>query len=157
MGDLACQALDLQLKLHHESQLDSTERSNLQSAPTSSLFHISARSAVESLMNSANQDTDLQAIYSLPRAVSSRAFGERFERLSYVTVSRSSRSTLESTGQHCTTLQGIDIDEWYVHTMHLIICIELNARHQGSCTTSHICVQRRVVLGGKRFCCTRCD
>lgn len=112
MGDLACQALDLQLRLHRESQQDTSERANPQSGPTSSLFQISAWSIGKSLTDSVDQETDLKAIDSLPPAVFARAFGEQLERLDYIAVCRSSNNEIESVGQLSTTLKGIDIDDW---------------------------------------------
>lgn len=125
MGDLACQALELQLKLHRESQLDTAEQTNSQSGYSSSLFQISARSVGNSLVDSLDREMDLEAIDSLPPTVFSRAFGEKLEKLSYITVCRSSSNKIDSAGQLSAALQDINIEDWWAHVVLMTVRFQL--------------------------------
>lgn len=109
LGDLACQTLDLQLRLYHESQIDNAESGNLSS---SSLFQTAASSIGTSLTDAAYDDLDLAAIDSLPPAIFLRAFGQYLENLRYVTICAAVRTSARSDGQLGKALMDIDIDEW---------------------------------------------
>ena len=111
MGELASQALDLQLKLHKEAQEDLQERDAR--AEDFSLFDAAAAKIAGSIGN--DPDADLQAISSLPIHVLTRAFGETWERLSYpafCSVIAKVRPEPNKPKTTDTDVFSIDIDEW---------------------------------------------
>lgn len=124
LGELACLALDLQLKLYEEYLQDKEQRTLSQyNNPTgsgASLFETAAAKAVASIGGGGTEDldADLEAFTSLPSSVLVRAFGESWEHISYVTLCGLLRR-LENNPAHearppSRSLLDIDIDEWCV-------------------------------------------
>lgn len=125
LGELACLALDLQLKLYDERRQDAEQHARAQHSGNAigssgdSLFEAAASKIVTSIGDgdsNADIEADIKAVTSLPPAVLARAFGETWERIPYVTLSGllmklkndvNAPSNLESRG-----LLDIDVDEW---------------------------------------------
>ena len=109
MGELGCQALDLQLRLYEEAQRHSGGRSAR--AEDLSLFEAAAAKVAGSLGD--DPDADLQAIKALPMPVLTRAFGENWERLSYPALcSAKARAASQKSNFTASDVFSIDTDEW---------------------------------------------
>lgn len=109
MGELGCQVLDLQLKLHKEAQEDAKGRSTRTGGV--SLFEAAAAKIAGSLGD--DPDADLRAINALPLPVLVRAFGETWERLSYPALcSAQARAVFQKSNSPEANVFSMDIDEW---------------------------------------------
>lgn len=112
MGDLALNALEVQLQ-RHERHLRGLEAYRKQS--TNSFLHSSEAAKISQNVFD-NVEMDPEAFESIPLAVLKRALGDSCERLPYTALCRMKQTldNKEEEGDYSSYLKSIDIDEWYV-------------------------------------------
>lgn len=125
LGELACLALDLQLKLYDERLQDTQQGAGTQSGNSTgsgdTLFEAAATKVAASIGEgdtTSDLDSDIQAVASLPPSVLARAFGESWERIPYITLcSLLKRLKNDVNNDASISYKGlfdVDVDEWYV-------------------------------------------
>ncbi|KAF8319265.1 hypothetical protein DL93DRAFT_2164483 [Clavulina sp. PMI_390] len=114
VGDLACRALDSQIKRHEEATRDQELR-----VATSdlSLFESAAAKIANTLGD--DPEAELRAIDSLPLPIISRAFGEGWNRLPY-TAFCAARSKDFGNDAGPSPFQSVDIDEWILQNERVL-------------------------------------
>ncbi|KAF8320032.1 hypothetical protein DL93DRAFT_2164204 [Clavulina sp. PMI_390] len=114
MGDLACRALDSQIRNHEEATRDRELR---MATSDLSLFESAAAKIADSIGD--DLEADLIAIDSLPSALVARAFGEGWDRLPYTAFCVTKTKDSEHQSQ-LSSFQAIDVDEWILRNERVL-------------------------------------
>ncbi|KAF8319266.1 hypothetical protein DL93DRAFT_2094740 [Clavulina sp. PMI_390] len=114
VGDLACRALDSQIKKHEEAMREQELR-----VATSDLSLFESAAAKIANILGDDPEAELRAIDSLPLPIISRAFGEGWDRLPY-TAFCAARSKDFGNDAGPSPFQSVDPDEWILQNERVL-------------------------------------